>query len=145
MLSQAQFDPVKFIHDPSTPDVIEGSAARSVFRAVNIRSWPVASTPPEDMGVNPIGEGSPSSLRHDETLHTRQSHLHTPTLRRYMTGDTPASDPDYSHDPDIGYHPGVVRDRSKLWVDEGHHRLVASRLRGDYSTTAWVGDTGRYR
>ena len=106
--------------------VIEGEDAKTVFRAANIRHWPLNEHPTQfrDGWTEDTGTVRPS-----ETLHTSQNHLHSHTLRRYMAGDIPEFDPDYE---DQEYLPEVMRTtRGTPWINEGHHRLVASRL-NDY-------------
>lgn len=118
--------------------LIKGSDARTVFRAANIRSWPMEEMPTSggrDWGLE--AEGGVSS---SETLHTAQSHLHGPTVREYMKDGGPEEDPDY---PGRKYLPEVLESaRGHKWIDEGHHRLVASRLRGDYGTEVYEGYIG---
>jgi hypothetical protein len=76
----------------------------------------------------------------DEVLHTTQNHLYAPILQKYMAGDVPEFDDDYG-DPDTGisdvrYLPEIgSTDRGTPFIVEGHHRLVASRLRGEDSDT----------
>lgn len=115
--------------------VIEGDDARKVFRAANIRSWPMEEMPTttgREFGLE--SEGGVSS---GEVLNTAQSHLHGPTVRKYMTEGAPEEDPDYEGRK---YLPEVYESRrGRKWIDEGHHRLVASRLRGDYGTETYEG------
>lgn len=115
--------------------MIEGEDARTVFRAANIRSWPMKEMPTytgREYGLE--SEGGVSS---GETLHTAQSHLHGPTVKEYMTKGAPEEDPDYE---DRKYLPEVYESlRGRKWIDEGHHRLVASRLRGDFGTEVYEG------
>jgi hypothetical protein len=116
--------------------LIKGDDARTVFRAANIRSWPM-----ED---SPVGSGraygieSEGGVTSDEVLHTSQGHLHGPTIRKYMQdGGVPEEDP---HNEGRKYLPEVLTSaRGHKWIDEGHHRLVASRLRGDFGTETYEG------
>lgn len=129
--------------DPATPDVIEGPLARQVMKAANIRSWPISSMASDFKGDTLDMNGSPGSLSSHEVVHTAQSHLHTPTLRKYLNYDEPDIDPE----TDAPYHPEVAYNlqTGSVWMDEGHHRLVASRLRGDLSRDVWAGSFGRIK
>jgi len=114
--------------------MIEGDDARKVFKAVNIRSWPMESMPTENRLHGLENEGGVSA---NETLHTAQSHLHGPTVRKYMENGAPEEDP---HGEGRKYLPEVYfSPRGHRWIDEGHHRLVASRLRGDFGTEVYEG------
>ena len=122
--------------------VIEGADAKTVFRAANIRSWPMEEMP--TMGGRHHGIESEGSVSSGETLHTAQSQLHAPTVRKYMTEGAPATDPSYGNEIDNRYLPEVLSsERGRKWVDEGHHRLVASRLRGEPSTEVYKGYIGQ--
>ncbi|NBX51274.1 hypothetical protein EBT25_15455 [bacterium] len=115
--------------------MIEGDDARKVFRAVNIRFWPMKEMPTS--GHREYGLESEGSVSRDEMLNTAQSHLHGPTVQKYMTEGAPEEDPDYEG---RRYLPEVYTSlRGRKWIDEGHHRLVASRLRGDYSAETYEG------
>jgi hypothetical protein len=122
-------------------DVLRGADARTVFKAANIRSWPMQDMPTQ------IREGwsreYQDSISPDETLHTAQQHLHAPTLKKYLAGDVPETDPEYDYEDNpepVPYLPEtVVSESGRRWIDEGHHRIVASRLRGDVSTDVWGG------
>ena len=74
-----------------------------------------------------------------EELHTTQSVLNKSTIRHFV--DNP-NNPEEWKDGE-GYNaPEVYTHQGKLWVHEGHHRLIASRLRGDSSTKVHHWDTG---
>jgi len=139
----AQFDRAMHIVQ-TAPGVIDGADARTVMNAANIRSWPVMFHPEAYSGG--AGE-NPSRVTDDEVLHTRQSHLHGPTLRRYMAGDVPKYDPDYDYEDapgssDVEYRPEITMHKDRLWVQEGHHRIIASRLRGDSRISTWTSYSG---
>jgi hypothetical protein len=114
--------------------MIEGSDAQKVFKAVGIRSWPM-----EEMPISSgreYGLESRGGVHRGETLNTAQSHLHGPTVREYMK-NPPEENP---HAPGEPYLPEVYQTtRGSKWIDEGHHRIVASRLRGDYGTEVYEG------
>lgn len=137
-----QFDQVKNLI-ASAEGVLSGPHARAVLRAANIRSWPIHDQP--EVYANETGswEG-PNFTRATETLHTRQAHLHGPTLRKYMAGDVPTHDVDYADDEGNmpGYHPTVVHHLGRKWIDEGHHRLIASRLNEEHGTATWDAYSG---
>jgi hypothetical protein len=116
---------------------IEGRAARQIFRSANIRQWPERSAPHLGRSEGNIvydpdwmtGEPNRSEVRPHETLHTSQQHLHGPTLMSLVTARR-----------DEEEHPVQVYSsrRGHQWIEEGHHRLVASRLQG-YGEEAEIG------
>jgi hypothetical protein len=82
------------------------------------------------------GLESRGGVHRGETLNTAQSHLHGPTVRKYMK-NPPEENP---HAPGEPYLPEVYQTaRGSKWIGEGHHRIVASRLRGDYGTEVYEG------
>lgn len=93
--------------------------------------------------VWPSYEGDTNTITDRETLRTSQDYLHRPTLARYIVEGAPEMDPDYEHE-DVPYRPEVFTfgKRGHQWIDEGHHRIVASRLRGDSSIKVTQGDAG---
>jgi hypothetical protein len=117
--------------------LIEGNDARTVFKATGIRSWPIDSMPTGMPSRNSSLENT-GSVSSRETLHTAQDYLHGPTVREYLKpGGAPEMDPHY---PDREYLPEVYETpRGSKWIDEGHHRIVASRLRGDSHTDVYEG------
>jgi hypothetical protein len=136
-LNPAQFHQQAMDIIQRSKGVIRGKEAQTVFRAANIRSWPMGDS------ANIIRNGwveEESTVPKSETLHTSQGHLHAPTVRRYMDGDIPEFDPDYEGDFSHRYLPEIMRtERNTPWINEGHHRLVASRL-NDYSDEeVWQG------
>jgi hypothetical protein len=114
---------------------IKGNDAKTIFSATNIRSWPMIESPSmsgRDFGIEE--EGGVSS---NEVLNTAQGHLHGPTLRKYMDEGAPEMDPAYE---DRKYLPEVLTSpRGRKWIDEGHHRIVSSRLRGETGTDVYEG------
>lgn len=139
----SQFEHVMGIIN-SSEGVLSGPDARSVFRQANIRSWPISDSPEKYDDETGSWDG-PSFTSASETLHTRQAHLHAPTLRRYMAGDVPKFDRDYEDEETgdaPGYHPTVLHHKSRKWIEEGHHRLIASRLNAEYGTSTWNAYSG---
>lgn len=143
-LSSQQFgeDPeqqwaLNIINDPNTPPVVHGPTARRIMRAANIRSWPIDSMASDYKGDTFDMNGSRGSLSAHEVVNTAQSHLHIPTLRKYIGYDEPETDEDtgLAYNPEVAYN----LDTGRIWMDEGHHRMVASRLRGDLSREVWSG------
>lgn len=132
----------------SSEGAIHGAEAKEVFRAANIRPWRLGQggTAFDRPAASGVGEQR-STLPHHETVHTSQTHLHAPTLRKYIAGEVPEFDEDYASEDrpsDVRYHPEVgMTERGNRWMLEGHHRLVASRLRGDYSSDIWHTDIER--
>ena len=118
---------------------IEGEDARKIFRAANIRSWPMEEMPVMSRGYS--GLDQIGSVSKHETLHTAQSHLHGPTLRRYMNEGPPEQYPEYEEPRK--YLPEVLESkRGHRWIDEGHHRLVADRLNDFYESEVYEGRLG---
>jgi hypothetical protein len=130
-LNEQQFGrAMEIINGPD--EVIKGREVNDVFRAANIRKWPGSWEFPAMRGDYSSGVAEQRGhVNASETLHTTQSHLHAPTLRKYMAGDVPGVDPEY--EPEVIHDPRTGRQ----WMGEGHHRMVASRLRGDSSADTW--------
>lgn len=118
---------------------IHGEHARQLMRSVNVRTWPI-DMPAMFRDVRPArGEGPVVEIDPDETLHTAQSHLHLPTLEKYVRGEVPEHDPDFEDEEGVPYLPEVLTGaREERWINEGHHRIVAARLRGE-DVPAWEG------
>lgn len=121
--------------------VIAGADARTVFRATNIRQWPMKLSQTQ-MRNYVSGVGIDEGWRdYSEVLHTSQTHLHAPTLQKYIRGEAPEMDPDFMDDDVYGestvrYLPDIATtDRGNPFITEGHHRIVAARLRGEDSDT----------
>ena len=124
-------------------EFLNTQTTRALMKAVNIRSWPLQDPVSDirnvDMGLDE------SNVRPHETLHTTQSHLHVPTLQKYLKGDIPEHDPLYEPD-EVPYHPEVAYDEhGNQWIQEGHHRLVASRLNEIPWQEVYTGSIGRKR
>lgn len=115
---------------------IGGDDARTVMRAAHIRQWPLRRPASE------IREGyteGPSTVYRWERLNTSQTHLHAPTVLKYLYEGAPEMDPAYPGE-DVRYLPEVLRTENDTpWIDEGHHRIIASRLRGDTSLPVYEG------
>lgn len=111
---------------------------KKVFKAVNIRSWPLTEQPSSMPGRDAWTEERGGVVSNEE-LNTAQDYLHGPTVRDYMKdGGVPEVDPHY--DDERAYLPEVHTSlRGHKWIDEGHHRIVASRLRGDNGTEVYEG------
>lgn len=121
--------------------IIQGDQAKAVFKAANIRQWPLVEHATRQR--EGWTEYSDTVYPH-ETLHTTQDYLHAPTLKKYMEEGPPEFDPEYG-DEEREYRPEVLEtERGTKWIDEGHHRLVASRLNRDYSTKVWGGPLKKY-
>ncbi len=113
--------------------IIGGEDARKVFKAANIRSWPIQGLDRLEIAEK-VGALSPK-----ETLNTAQSQLHGPTIREYMK-DIPEENP-YDSSDDRKYLPEVYTSkRGSKWIEEGHHRIIASRFRGDYGMEVYKGN-----
>lgn len=119
--------------------ILEGEDARKVFRAANIRQWPLLDAAQQYRGgySREWSESIPAS----QTLHTTQKHLDARAVKSYMQGNEPEFDTEY--EDNVPYDPELlVSERGTHWIDEGHHRLVASRLRGDPSRRVYGGPLG---
>lgn len=114
--------------------VIHNPDAKKVMRAANIRQWDLSDH------ASSIREGwteGEDIVWDHEPLNTTQQHLHAPTLRRYMTVGPPEMDPE---DSEREYHPEVLRTENDTpWIDEGHHRIIASRLLGERNLRVYTG------
>jgi hypothetical protein len=110
------------------PEVITGRVARHVFERADIVQSK-ADAPHIAGATEGYGEGRGYPWG---TAHTSQGHLHVPTLNRYARGDIPEYDEDYASDEgesDVPYEPETYEYGGKTWIAEGHHRIVADRLR----------------
>ena len=97
-----------------------------VARMHNITYVPMSEEEQEDEGHHEYPEfrAHPYRLYHDEPLYTTQKHFVARGIRKYI--DRPQDDP---HDDD---KPHLFSDDSgDLWIHDGHHRIIASRLRGE--------------
>lgn len=119
--------------------VLNEEDTRKVMGAVNIRQWPLSDAP---SFIRPPAGGAGENMGnryYDETLHTSQTHLYAPAVQKYMAGDVPEFDEDYVDDSgvsDVQYLPEIgSTERGTPFIQEGHHRLVAARLRGEDSDT----------
>lgn len=113
--------------------------AQKVFNAVNIRNWPLEDAP-SSMRWPTGGKGEDSGYRDaDEVLHTSQGFLDARAVQKYMRGEVPEFDPDFDTEEggsDVPYLPEIVSTEAGTpWINEGHHRLVSSRLLGRGSKT----------
>lgn len=133
-LNPDQFNEALNIVKRTRSELIGGEDLRTVFKAANIRSWPIEDPPSmfREYGIEDYGV-----ISQNETLNTAQNYLHAPTLRKYIKGNVPEKHPDYGN---ADYLPEVLETvRGSKWIDEGHHRIVASRLRGDPDIKVYQG------
>lgn len=140
--SQA-FMTINRVADSSTDDwhsgVMNPQDTKKVMRAANIRLWPLK----DHASMQREGWTEYESTVHPhETLHTTQTYLHAPTIRKYMTEGSPETDPEYNDRP---YNPEILTtERGTRWIGEGHHRLVASRLNKEWSRDVYEGPLLKY-
>lgn len=114
---------------------ITGQDLGDIYERSNIvlrRSSPVALdlTPYYQGGY----EGRPSQLAHSEPLRTSQGALRRDGFLQYLEHGAPEHDPSVTSEG-VPYLPYVFRygPRGNKWVDDGHHRIVTSRLNGEHS------------
>lgn len=119
--------------------IIQGADAKKVMKAANIRQWNLSDH------ATSIREGwteGEENVWTHEPLNTTQQYLHAPTIRKYMTVGAPEKDPE---DSERDYLPEVLRtEKDTPWIDEGHHRIVASRLNDERSFRAYTGPLYKY-
>lgn len=134
---------------PDNPVFLNKPTTRALMRTVGIRTWPI-DHPSEYREYSPR-EGT-GTISRDETLNTTQDHLHMGTLKRYLRGDIPEMHPDWEPDHeddfenDVPYDPDVLyTERGDAWIDEGHHRIVTSRLNEYPNIDVTVGSYNRRR
>lgn len=87
----------------------------------NYEAWEEAVDKTESalvMGYKPSEMELPSTQR----LHTGQDTVDTDTVSKYSSDSSDKK-------------PVVVSRRGKMWIHDGHHRIIASRARGDKSIT----------
>jgi hypothetical protein len=95
-----------------------------VARMHNITYVPMTEDEKEQEGHYQIPEENdshPYRLYHYEPLYSTQEHFGTRGIRNYV--DTP---PGSNEKPVI-----FPDDEGDLWIHDGHHRIIASRLRGE--------------
>ena len=109
-----------------SPGFLNQPTTKAIMKTVGIRQWPIDH--PADYREYSPGDQGESYVRRDEPLNTTQKHLHMKTLKRYLKGDVPEFDPAFEGE-EVPYNPDILyTDRGDLWIDEGHHRIVTSRL-----------------
>ena len=75
------------------------------------------------------------SLPHDVPLHTTQKSVDKAGVRHYIDS---GYDPEEYREAE-GYNaPQVYKHENRVWVAEGHHRLMADRLTGRESTVQYI-------
>lgn len=87
----------------------------------NYEAWETAVDKAESalvMGFKP----TTMELSNEQSLHTGQDTVDTDTLSTYSNTKSDKK-------------PIVVTHRGKMWIHDGHHRIVSSRARGDKSLT----------
>lgn len=111
-----------------SPGFLNQTTTKALMKAVGIRQWPIEH-PYEYREYSPGDQGS-SYITKDEPLNTTQKRLHMGTLKRYLKGDVPEFDTiSFAPEDEVPYNPDILyTDRGDRWIDEGHHRIVTSRL-----------------
>ena len=121
-----------------------------VFRAANIRQWPIDQLTFDNYDRSPDGEYG--YVEPSDVLHTNQTSLYAPAIRDYMEynpADRPPDENEEIEDEDgDSYFPDLPEvidsERGKPWIEEGHHRLVASRLMQKPEAWVAVGSMRKY-
>jgi hypothetical protein len=110
-------------HDPKEDDTEEGMSREHSMYATQEHQHP------ENMWDMPA----------TEKLHTTQGSLEKSGIRHYI--DHPNNPENWKEGE--GYDaPEVYSHKGKTWIHEGHHRIIASRLRGEHSIKVHHWDTG---
>jgi hypothetical protein len=121
---------------------------KTAIRGVNIVSHPEQHGSGEEMDRQIDADETMNHSRPEDMwdmpasqeLHTSQTHVDRAGVRSYI--DRP-NDPEH-WDENNGYDaPSVYEHQGKLWIHEGHHRIIASRLRGDSSIKVHYWNTRR--
>lgn len=113
------------------------SSGEPVKRLMAEHGIVVHPTHPYDMGFD-VGAHHEQTTHVDESteLHTGQTHLWKPALEHYIKhpdtlhSQQDASDLDDEGNPYHEDHPEVFHHQDKMWIGEGHHRLLAGRMMG---------------
>lgn len=108
------------------PEYIDGPVAQHIMDRAGIE---FSRNSPEHGGRwegNRLGTGVSRMPDADEPLVTDQPSLHAPSLQAYAAGEIPNSEESADRDP----LPEVWHDKTtdKVWVNDGHHRIIADRL-----------------
>lgn len=121
---------------------------KSVFKNINVIAHPEQKDTDEDWSrhdaaLNTRFHVEPHEMKDlasDVPVHTTQTSVDRAGIRSYV--DQPNDHTRW--DDDNGYDaPEVYHHEGKLWVYEGHHRIIASRLRGEPSIKAQIWDANR--
>lgn len=132
--SKRQFGPRNFI-----------DLRKPVFQKINVSSHPETFGEDEDLERQEAADNTREhqyphemyDLPHHQTVHTTQDTVDRAGIRSYI--DKPNNPEHYGED---GYDaPEVFHHKGNFWVYEGHHRIIASRLRGEPSTKVHFWDT----
>ena len=129
--------------EPDRPNMVSGEPVKRLMAEHGIVVH--ASAPHIDAEIQPQYEGSASFYPHEE-LHTSQNHLWKPALENYIKhGHEHLCHPDYEHEDEtseteddhhehyhIPYRPQIYTHGDNDWIDEGHHRILASRMLGEH-------------
>lgn len=124
------------------------STEKPVFKDINVISHPEQVGTDEDWDrLEDAQESQQLFHPHEMTdlpahveVHTTQGLVDRAGIRSYI--DQPNDHTRW--DDEIGYDaPQVYHHKGKLWVYEGHHRIIASRLRGESSLKVQMWDANR--
>jgi hypothetical protein len=126
----------------------EMPTTKPVFKKINIISHPeLENTDEENSRMDSAMKTRDLAIFHDlpsnVEVHTSQSQIDRAGIRSYIDNrnshTNKVSHPVFGSGPDV---PEVYRHSGKLWLFEGHHRLAASRLKGETSTKVSLWNTG---
>ena len=119
---------------------------KDVFKRVNVVSHPEQFGEDEELDRQLAADDTRTHQHphemHDlpahQAVHTTQDTVDRAGIRSYI--DKP-NNPE--HWTEEGYDaPEVYHHQGKMWIYEGHHRIIASRLRGEPSIKVHFWDTG---
>jgi hypothetical protein len=98
---------------------------------------------PLEIGMTPYHRGgyevSPSELDNSRQIRTSQTGLYRAGFLDYLEHGSPSSDPRGGKRPETPYLPYLFDygPRGNTWAEDGHHRVITSRLRGEQSTPVY--------
>lgn len=116
-----------------------------LIRNLGIHVLPESQAPEWDPSFNTshihqLNPNEMSRLSSYQRLFTTQSSLHIPTLEHFLQNP---NDPTRWIEAEGYDAPHIYTFKGDTWIHEGHHRIAASRLRGESSTQVMRNYIGR--